>query len=360
MGAISWQDMKFSACCTTQSSLRSLRWISRGLVWLVLSVTTASAVAQADISTYQRLNALTAATSLIYVERPWHLKIELMLYPKGSKTPENGSIERWQSGDDSRTIYTLGAASLTELSHSGHHFKTTQGDAIPDAVTATLAAVLHPGPYPTEMAGTSPELRQKNFGKTNADCIMLSRPMPKVALAPLGLFPTYCMVAGEHLAASYNYGSHTVVRSQVGRFLDHDITTGVSIMDGEQVIARGKVSELSTFTPKADEFDPSPELAGTIISAQVSGGVVAGQRIRGGAPIYPPSARQNRVSGAVVLQAVIGRDGHVQSLIPVSAPDPDLAISAIAAVKDWVYKPYLLNGEPVDINTTITVNYNLN
>ena len=321
---------------------------------------TASGVAQADISIYQRLNALTAATSLIYVERPWHLKIEVTLYPKGGKVPEDGCIERWQSGDDSRTIYTFGAASVTELNENDHHFQTTQGDLIPDAAAATLASVLQPGPYPAELAGTMPELRQKSFGKTNADCIMLSRPMSKLTLAPLGLFPTYCITDGEHLAASYNYGSHTVIRSQVGRFLDHDVTTGVSIMDGEQVIARGKVSELSTFTPKAGEFDPSPELAATVISARVSDGVMALQKIRGGAPAYPVSARRNRVTGTVILRALIGKDGHVQSLVPVSAPDPDLAISAIAAVKVWVYKPYLLNGEPTDVNTTVTVNYNLN
>jgi outer membrane biosynthesis protein TonB len=60
------------------------------------------------------------------------------------------------------------------------------------------------------------------------------------------------------------------------------------------------------------------------------------------------------------LRAIIGRDGHVHGLRPVSSPGPDLTISAIAAVRQWTYKPYLLNGEPTEVDTTITVNYNLN
>ena len=303
---------------------------------------------------------MTTATSLIYVSRPWHLKMQVTLYPKNAKSSEEGTIERWQDGDDSRTVFTFGNSSRTTLQRNGKSYGETQGENISDAATATLEAVLHPGPYPTAIAGTSPEIRKKNFGKANLDCIMLSRPMPRVAFAPLGLFPTYCLSDGDHLNVSYNFGSWTVIRNQLGKFADHEIATKLSIMAGEQLLARGDVVELSSFTPKPDEFEPSSELAATAISTSVAGGVMTNSKVSGSAPVYPTSARTNHISGTVVLEALVGTDGRIHELSPVSAPDPDLAISAISAVRDWRYKPYLLNGVPVDVNTTITVNYHLN
>ena len=63
------------------------------------------------------------------------------------------------------------------------------------------------------------------------------------------------------------------------------------------------------------------------------------------------------MSGAVVLRALIGRDGRIQSLEIASTPDADLGLSALAAVQLWTYQPYLHNGEPIEVDTTITVHY---
>jgi TonB family protein len=91
---------------------------------------------------------------------------------------------------------------------------------------------------------------------------------------------------------------------------------------------------------------------------RIAGGIAAGQVISKVNPIYPPIARASGVAGAVVLHAIIGKDGTVQELAATSGP-PELMSSAMEAVKQWVYKPFLLNGEPVEVDTTITVNYSL-
>lgn len=57
------------------------------------------------------------------------------------------------------------------------------------------------------------------------------------------------------------------------------------------------------------------------------------------------------------MHAIIGRDGHIRSLRLISAADPSLAVSAIAAVRRWTYQPYVLNGTPTEVDTTITVNF---
>jgi len=74
--------------------------------------------------------------------------------------------------------------------------------------------------------------------------------------------------------------------------------------------------------------------------------------------VYPPDAKKKRVQGKVVLKAEIGKDGHVESLHVVSGPS-ELQQSAMDAVRQWVYKPFLLNGNPVNVITKITVQYTL-
>lgn len=75
-------------------------------------------------------------------------------------------------------------------------------------------------------------------------------------------------------------------------------------------------------------------------------------------PTYPPEAKYKGISGSVVLQAVIGKDGTIRALHAVSGPR-ELVQSATDAVQQWRYRPYMLKGEPVEVDTQITVNYQL-
>ena len=74
-------------------------------------------------------------------------------------------------------------------------------------------------------------------------------------------------------------------------------------------------------------------------------------------PVYPPIARAAHVSGAVVLHAIISKSGSIERLEVVSGPEM-LRASALDAVRQWKYKPYILNGDPTEVETTITVNFN--
>jgi len=91
---------------------------------------------------------------------------------------------------------------------------------------------------------------------------------------------------------------------------------------------------------------------------RVSQGVSQGLIIKKVQPPYPPLARQARIQGQVILQAEISKDGSIENLRLISG-HPMLAPAAIEAVKQWRYKPYLLNGEPVAVETTVMVNFSL-
>lgn len=100
---------------------------------------------------------------------------------------------------------------------------------------------------------------------------------------------------------------------------------------------------------------PTPSVRHTV---PVSGGVIEGLLIHKITPIYPALARQMRLQGRVVIQATIDRDGTIQHLQVISG-HPMLVPAAMDAVKQWRYRPYLLNHEPVDVETQITVNFTL-
>lgn len=109
--------------------------------------------------------------------------------------------------------------------------------------------------------------------------------------------------------------------------------------------------------PASAPADSSPD-AKPPLRVRVSQGVSQGMLMHQIAPVYPASARQNHVQGTVVMSAVIGKDGTLQKLTPVSGP-PELVSAAVGAVEQWRYKPYMLKGEPVEVETLITVNFRL-
>jgi protein TonB len=75
-------------------------------------------------------------------------------------------------------------------------------------------------------------------------------------------------------------------------------------------------------------------------------------------PTYPPLARTARIQGQVVLQAVISKQGVIENLRLLNG-HPMLVPAAIDAVRQWRYRPYLLNNEPVEVETQIIVNFSL-
>ena len=91
----------------------------------------------------------------------------------------------------------------------------------------------------------------------------------------------------------------------------------------------------------------------------MSGGVIAGSRVKFVQPMYPLKAKVDHKAGAVLLHAIINRDGSIGELIPIAVSDPVFTDAAIDAVRQWKYSPYLLNGEPTEVDTTITINFSM-
>ncbi|MGE5206888.1 MAG: energy transducer TonB [Chlamydiota bacterium] len=128
-------------------------------------------------------------------------------------------------------------------------------------------------------------------------------------------------------------------------------SSGPGVLGGTGPSEGNPLNAIINLAPRA--VAPKPSNTGPL---RVSQGVAEGFLVHEVKPVYPPLARQARIQGAVMLEAIIGKDGRIENLRLVSG-HPMLAPAAIEAVRQWRYRPYRLNGEPVEVETEITVNF---
>ncbi len=145
-------------------------------------------------------------------------------------------------------------------------------------------------------------------------------------------------------------------------------TTGVGVVGGVPGgvaggTPGGVLGGIIGSVPSAAPPPPPPpkkveEKAATPQRIKIGGSVQQAKLVRQPHPIYPPLAKQARIQGTVKLTAIISKDGTIQKLEVISG-HPLLVPNAIEAVKQWIYQPTLLNGEPVEVITQIDVNFTL-
>jgi len=103
---------------------------------------------------------------------------------------------------------------------------------------------------------------------------------------------------------------------------------------------------------------PAASTSGPVKRVKVPGGVMAGLVLRKVQPLYPESAKQKGIQGPVLLSAVIGADGHILQLAPIYGKE-ELVPAAMSAVQQWEYRPYILLGQPAEVETEIQVQFTL-
>nr|MCU0245838.1 TonB family protein [Bryobacter sp.] len=125
------------------------------------------------------------------------------------------------------------------------------------------------------------------------------------------------------------------------------------------VLQLGRVSEEMSVTGERPAGAAAAS-AGTPKQIRVGGNVQATKLIQRPRPAYPAECKAEGVEGSVMLEAIISRTGTIENLRQINQDvDPRLVQAAIEAVKNWQYQPTLLNGEPVEVITAITVNFTL-
>ena len=203
-------------------------------------------------------------------------------------------------------------------------------------LTSFLVAPPPPPPPPPPPAASAPKIVKVIPRQFDAGKLMQPKAIPK----------EITMIKEEELPAA------SAVQGVVG-----GVPGGVPGGVAGGVIG-GIIGSVPTAAPPPP---PPPKVEAPKLTPQrirVGGNVQAAMAIRAPKPSYPPLAKQARIQGVVRLNAVIGKDGTIQDLKAASG-HPLLVPAALEAVRQWLYKPTLLNGEPVEVVTVIDVNFTL-
>jgi outer membrane biosynthesis protein TonB len=195
--------------------------------------------------------------------------------------------------------------------------------------------------------------------------------------------PTGAVVAGATVRIQFSPspGSYSAVTDPTGQWSFSAVPTGmytleiqvpgfrnfnrtVAVTPGANNPIRanlmlGRASESLTVVAEKPELAPAPAIQTSSRPIRISAGVQPAKLIRSVTPVFPQSARDKGLQGAVTFEAVIDKAGFIREIAQLGFASPDLVEAARDAIRLWQYTPALLNGEPVELITEITVNFQL-
>jgi TonB family protein len=286
---------------------------------------------------------------------PFHMGMTFQLYDLSGKPSATGSFETWWTGvGRRRTVVTLAGLNGDGSAPEGADARTVRDAYL---VSQLIELAIHPVPSMPSSAGmvTKP-LRS---GKFELECTSPKSSSTEAMDAQLG---TVCVAPNTtDVLTMQGFGGHvTVLRPKTGKF--HDTFVGIELRI--YYLGRDAIAGKLTIMHANDSTDAKAATPVTTPSepgvARISGEVIAGHRIKFVEPRYPEAAKISHSSGSVLMNAVIGKDGVVRRLVPIASTDSMFTDSAMDSVRQWKYSPYLLNGEPTEVDTTITLNFAIN
>ena len=295
------------------------------------------------------------------------MKVSYELFDDKNASKGKGSYEYWwESSDTYRSTWTRPGMEQTEWHLGGKKYYAGTGSPLGIDERKLETELLHPLPAKGDLDPQTVafDRQDQTFSGVKLPCVMVMRKMPPAGKAetPMGMFPTYCFdPAHPMLHLSYIYGSTSAVYNNVVRVQGMYLARQLSILDNKRKVLTATVDAIDALGPKPPALAPSSQ-AVVVDEAQhvaVKADVMQAQLTRQVRPYYPIDASSRSTQGTVVLKAVIGPDGRVREMHAADAPSDSLKDAAIWAVSQWEYQPYLVNGEPVTVDTTIDVSFHI-
>jgi TonB family protein len=299
----------------------------------------------------QHLQELARANSLeLEGSQPWHLLMTFQLNDLDGKPKDSGTIEEWWVSPQSHRLEIRSRSyNFTDPAPSDASAPATRNRES-YLVSELLNQVTDPIPDYGDFNGLVASEATRAFGKVTLSCIIVARPPRRPS--------QFCFEPGTSTLRGYvDESQFSAVRNNMAKFRGIYLGLDNSLAFSGKPAISGHVDKLESFHPDGSiVLSTAPSGTPSIIP----GAVLSGRAVSKPQPDYPEAARGRHIMGTVVLCATISRQGTISSLDVISSPSLLLTGSAMQAVKQWTYQPYLLNGSPVEVETTITVNYNLN
>lgn len=279
--------------------------------------------------------------------QPWHLKASYKLLDEKGNVADQGSYEEfWVSPIKFKRIYTGASFGRTDYGTAKGIYSVGLSDPIHHPNYQSLRReFVSPLPSPEWIKHNS--VNSHAFGPKGdkLSCVGFDGSNT----------PLYCLDPARPIVVvdAYPAEQQQTIHDRILNFHGQFIAGDLKFIYAKKIVTEAHLDVLQTLSP-VNDFDYAVPPEAILLHRGIE--IPEGEdiAIKKTSPVYPETARMARVSGAVSLEAVIGVDGHIADLKVLSGPQ-ELRQAALDAVRTWVYPPYLLNGEPVEVNTRATV-----
>ena len=304
--------------------------------------------------------------------KPWHLKAAYEIFDVRQKVTGTGVFEEWWAAKDKwKRSYT--GSHFTGVEYHLPHTIVHEGGDVPWPESLIATKLVEPlgrqskaedsgagTTAPGKLTPVPMVIRPLSVTKPPLLCVEpASQPGPLSFDDSLG----YCFLANSAALRLSVVSAIETTYNKVGQFQDHFIGLESSVGVNQHGLLKLTVESLTSL-PSSDDafFTPSPDSASaerTHSPIHVDSQVIARHKLSGSSPSYPQFSKQNREQGVVILGATINEEGQIQDAQLLEAPSPALGSASLQAVRTWRYEPYLLNGSPVKVQTTVSVIFRL-
>lgn len=301
-----------------------------------------------DDASWQRYLHILRTSTLEWVDsEPFLLEVEYQLYDLDGRPTVSGTAEEsWTETDGKQIRIQSSSLVIGDEPPTDRYAIYTRESYL---VHQALGALARPFPSGTQRKDFAMDRFTQTIANSDFDCFSLIPPQGKRTPST----PAYCTDPDNRIVAMVG-PLFLLERSDFRKLRGHEIPMDLKLS------YEGKLA----LTMHVAELDPLPHVpvarsktkAGPEPS-RVAGETIVGMAIKRKDPKYPAEAKIKRISGSVIIAAIITREGKIADMEVIASPDPLLTKSALDGVKSWTYRPYILNGAPVEIETTITVNY---
>jgi TonB family protein len=301
--------------------------------------------------------------------QPWQLTATYQTFDPAGKPAESGTFHYWWlSPAVHRSTWTRGSAVQSEwLTADGRKLQTASGGPVHFFEINFVRELLSPlvDPNDPDLSDTYFERDTRTFGNVKAPCVKIVGKLTVHHTTPFPYAPpidrvvsTVCfdpklpvvVLSSSLVGHTYAYGDF--VRTQ-DRYLPRSL---VESINGRRLLTLS-VQSVDSLNPRdpalAPPADAKPD---TDAPVHLTRNDIISHRV-GGSLGYPRSPNRAGIAGTVLLEFIITKDGHVRDPEPISSPDPSLTAAAISSISRWEFKPWVINGQPVEVRTEYEVKY---
>ena len=304
--------------------------------------------------------------------KPWHLSASYQFFDSKGNPGVQGTWEYWWAGPKLwRSSWTREGITRTDWATAdGRILHKESGGSLKYFERQLPSLLLFPLPPPATREGDRMKLslRMVPAGNVTLACVdaQLQWIVAGKPTAPDSATPDVYCFDPSNFALRLKYSESLTtefdrILAWQGKYLARHVVITASKLK-LFTLSVNSIEDLNSdnpaLTPAADAV-VSQEPVTQPADDQTASSVAAGSLVKKSPPIYPMIAKASRIQGTVVLAAVIGTDGRIRDLGVVTSPASILSDAAVDSVKKWQYKPYFLNGEPVEVETLINVMFRL-